>query len=311
MAGLDSSFSATVERPERPSPIMRSGLWVLKTVAIWIVMIVASAIAAKLVGFTPGPPIRDPGPLSVENAAFLLTFIEALVVAMLAANARVSSLRLGGLIFAALFGIQTAMMQIETLYFNDSLHLPLIEIGMVTAQAAIVAAAVSLIAALLFRSSVPGKSRMPSNLAIRVAALAVIYVVLYFTAGGLIAWQSAAVRAFYNNGANIPMLPLAGLQIVRGTLWALISIYIVSRLKGSMGKRAAIMAVMFAVFTAAQLLYPNPYMPWAVRQYHLLEVGSSEFVYGIVATLVLLGGAARRPLSESSSWRLIAARDSI
>jgi len=96
-------------------------------------------------------------------------------------------------------------------------------------------------------------------------------------------------------------------QIFRGTLWALISLYIVTRIDGSLACRAGIMAVLFAALTAPQLLYPNPLVPWAVRQVHLVEVGSSEFVYGILATLILLAGAARNRLASTSAWRFIAA----
>jgi hypothetical protein len=132
--------------------------------------------------------------------------------------------------------------------------------------------------------------------------------VLYYTAGYFIAWQSEAVRAFYSNGVHIELAPTVAFQVFRGTLWALISLYIVTRIEGSIACRAGIMAVLFAALTAPQLLYPNPLVPWTVRQVHLVEVGSSEFVYGIVATLILLGGAARAQLSSTSAWRMIAGR---
>jgi hypothetical protein len=43
------------------------------------------------------------------------------------------------------------------------------------------------------------------------------YVVAYALAGYLIAWQVAEVRAYYNNGITIPLLPMALLQVFRGT----------------------------------------------------------------------------------------------
>ena len=86
----------------------------------------------------------------------------------------------------------------------------------------------------------------------------------------------------------------------------MVAIFIVTRLRGSLLRRALVTAVLFFSLTALQLLYPTPFFPWAVRAAHLSEVGSSEFLYGIISTLVLLGGAAKHPLTTPSRWRLIA-----
>jgi hypothetical protein len=179
-------------------------------------------------------------------------------------------------------------------------------VGQLVAQAAIVGALAAFAGMLLFHPTPQPAEPVPANLAFRIGAMALIYVVLYFGAGFFIAWQSAAVRAYYDNGSQISLLPTIGFQIFRGTLWALVSLFILARLKGSLLSRALAMAVLFAVMTDAQLLYPNPVLPWAVRQAHLVEVGISEFLYGVVVTLVLLAGAAKRPLSSTSRWRLIA-----
>ncbi len=278
--------------------------WMLKAAALWLVVLVGSVVAGKLVSVDMPVPSQD-GPLTTVQAFLVVNGLVAVALALVATKARVSGWRLALVLFVSQFAIGSAMMQIETLYFNESVHMPMIVIGQLVTQAAIIAAFVAVVGALLFRPQ-REDAVLPTGLVWRIAAMAPIYVVLYYAAGFFIAWQSEAVRAYYSNGVHIAFLPTVVFQIFRGTLWALIALFIVTRLKGSLMQRALIMGVLFAVMTAAQLLYPNPLMPWYVRQAHLLEVGSSEFVYGIIVTFVLLAGTARRRLANAGPLRLAA-----
>lgn len=280
-------------------------LWTLKTTALWLVLLIGSAVAGKLVAVQMAVPPQD-GPLTTMQAFLLVNGLMAISLALVAGKARVGGWRLALVLFVGQFVIGSAMMQIETVYFNDSIHMPMVVIGQLVAQAAIVAVIVGIAGALLFRTADEDAAAAPSGLALRIGAMALTYVVLYYAAGFFIAWQSEAVRAYYGNGIHIALLPTIAFQIFRGTLWAVIALFIVTRLKGSLLQRALIMGTLFAVMTSAQLLYPNPLLPWTVRQAHLLEVGSSEFAYGIIVTFVLLAGAARRQLVNASSLRLAA-----
>ncbi len=286
-------------------PAVRLLLWTLKTAALWLVLLVGAAVAGKLIVVQMQMPPQD-GPLSTMQAFLLVNGLMAISLALVAAKARVAGWRLALVLFVGQFVIGSAMMQIETIYFNESVHLPMIVIGQLVTQAAVIAALVSIAGALLFHPEREALGATPGSLVVRIGAMALIYVVLYYTAGFFIAWQSEAVRVYYSNGIHIAFLPTVAFQIFRGTLWALIALFIVTRLKGPLLQRALIMAVLFAVMTAAQLLYPNPVLPWAVRQAHLLEVASSEFAYGIIVTIVLLAGTARRQPANVSPLRLAA-----
>ncbi|MBU6298770.1 MAG: hypothetical protein KGJ79_07265 [Alphaproteobacteria bacterium] len=74
--------------------------------------------------------------------------------------------------------------------------------------------------------------------------------------------------------------------VVGLALWALFSVYVVKRLRGLIATRAVMLVVMFCVSVTAQLLYPNPFMPWVVRRMRLIKVGASEAVYGVVAAVL-------------------------
>jgi hypothetical protein len=279
-------------------------LWILKTIALWIAANVGCVAAGMAIHVDLPPPLVD-GPLTSAQALLVVNGLIAFSLALVASTARIRGVKLGLLLFFAYFAIASAMMQIETLWFNESLKLPLPVIGQLVGMSAIQAAVIALAGALLFHPQAQDAAPVPAGLTRRIAVMALVYVVLYYGAGALIAWQSAAVRAYYENGIHIPFVPTVLFQIVRGTLWAIIALVIVSRLTGSLARRAVVMGVMFSVLTAAQLLYPTSFFPWPVRAAHLMEVGSSEFVYGIVVTLVLLAGAAKHPL-QNSIWRRLA-----
>lgn len=285
------------------SSLVRAFRWIAKTAALGATMVVAAAVTATILGHLPPMPTGD-GPLTAMQAVLVANGAMAIVLSALASRLRVRRVRLGLVLFVAFFCLSVGMMMIETLYFNKSVKMPTELLVRWGVQGVISAAIIGAVGALLYHPRDEAPAPVPANIFRRLLALTLIYVVLYYSAGYFIAWQSAAVRAYYSN-MNIPLVPTIALQLLRGFLWALISLYIVTRMKGSLMSRALVMAVLFWIVTSIQLLYPNAMMPWAVRQMHLIEVGSSELVYGFITVFVLLGGA-RKPLSRNSSWRLIA-----
>jgi len=302
------SSTIALNEPVAPArhPVRGIGLWVLKTVALWITIIVAAALAAHISGHLPPAPPHD-GPLTVMQAVFVANGGIAIVLSLLAERSRVRGAELALLLFVGFFCLSVGMMMIEALFFNDSVKMPMGQLVSWGEQGVIAAAVTGIVGALLFRPAAETPAPVPAGIFWRLVWLSLIYVFLYLFAGFFIAWQSEAVRTYYAH-MNVSMGPLLALQLGRGFLWALISLFIVTRIRGSLTSRAIVMALLFAVVTAIQLLYPNALMPAPVRLAHLVEVGSSEFVYGLVAAAVLMAGGARRPLSESSPWRLIAGR---
>ncbi len=289
------------------SAVLGFGAWLLKTAALWLVLVVVGGIAYKLVPVSlPPPPVHD-GPFDTQQAVLVVNGLTALAVSLLAARARVKGLPMFGLLFGAQFLIGTAVMQLDALYFNAYVALPLSNgtLGRLAIQAAITAFAVAAVGALIFRPASEQHTPLPANLLGRVALAGLAYVVLYYTAGALIAWQSEAVRAHYGEGAHFQPLQMLLFEYVRGILWSLAALFVVVRLRGALASRSLVMAVLFVVLTDASMLYPNAAMGWDVRQTHLIEVGTSEFVYGIIVTFILLAGAARRPLAADSGWRLV------
>jgi hypothetical protein len=67
-------------------------------------------------------------------------------------------------------------------------------------------------------------------------------------------------------------------------------------LKGRWPETAIALGSVFAVMTAP-LLLPNPYMPEPVRMAHLVETGSSNFIFGMFTGWLL---AQRHPVAVAA-----------
>ena len=136
-----------------------------------------------------------------------------------------------------------------------------------------------------------------SDAVIKIIIAAFIYVVLYFTFGYFIAWQSPALRAYYGGGnangfltqlnetwrANRWLFPF---QLLRGLLWTLLALPIIRMLRGQRLEKAVVVGLLFAIVTS-QLLLPNPLMPYEVRMRHLVETASSNFFFGCIVVWLL------------------------
>lgn len=280
-------------------------LWTLKAAALWLTLIIASVAASQL-GFRGTPVPLQAGPLSGLQALLVVNGATAVALSLLAQRAHVAGWRLAVLIFVALYGIQSFMMIIDGLWFNDTLGMSIAAYAAWGLNSAIIAAVAGVVAALLFRHAPEAVAAVPSGIFWRLVALTVVYVFLYFGAGSW-AWQHEVLRNYYAN-MHVSFGPLLALQFVRGFLWAVISLFVVARIRGTLWSRVLVMTVLFGILTTAQLLCPNPVMPWAIRQIHMVEVGVSEALYAAIAVFVLLTGAARRPLANASRWRVLTGR---
>jgi hypothetical protein len=111
-----------------------------------------------------------------------------------------------------------------------------------------------------------------------------IYVSLYLTAGLII---FPFVREFY---AAHP-LPSPGriirLQLlVRGPVFTAICLLLI-RMAGSLPKaKIFVVGITFAILSGGVLLLPSSYLPDSVRWIHCAEVGSSDFIFGVLVAYI-------------------------
>jgi len=238
------------------------------------------------------------------RALVLVSFVSALLLSVLILRSGWSGLRLVGALIVIVFGIETFMTQIETLYFNSAVQMETVAVLGIVAAGGVRALVFAPLAVFIF-----GKMRNPERPAEtnsqmartgwgkRIASLAVIYVVVYFVFGYFVAWQWEEVRLFYSGTAEIkPFLShfwdlfvkedplIVPFQIVRGALWATLAFVIAGMMKSPQWEVALAVAFAFAVLVALPIgVFPNPYMPPEVRQAHFVELSTSMLLFGAIA----------------------------
>jgi hypothetical protein len=271
---------------------------VLKVIALTIVLFICFGVAASVVGLAgnsqaSGQPGAGTLPLVV------VCFLETAVLTYLILRSRWSAWRLAAAIFFVFYGVTTFMSQIESAVFLT--RLPPGILPRLFVMGALIAAPFSVLAVLILgkRKAETIDNERNSRLVMsasewawKLAVIAIVYVVLYFTFGYFIAWRNPAVQAYYGGtdpggftaqvGTVLHNTPwLIPFQILRATCWVALALPVIRMMKGQWSETALAIGLLFAIVMNARLLLPNPYMPEPVRMAHLAETASSNFIFGV------------------------------
>ena len=265
---------------------------------------------------------RQQGVSDAEQAAVLpalltLSFLNTIVLAYVVIRSHWSGLKLVVALLLVIFGVTTLMPQIETAVFvtlPDGLLPRLFIAGFLFATI------YSPLLVLILGKRKPQDSpstepnKLPHSITEwiwKLSLIAVVYVILYFTFGYFVAWQSAAVRTYYGGSdagnffsqmsETLRDRPwLLPFQLFRGLIWAGLAIPVVRMTKGHWWEAALAVALLFCVVMNTQLLLPNPLMPKDVRMAHLLETATSNFIFGVIIVWILTKLKQKRSLSGAS-----------
>ena len=278
----------------------------IRFLAVTVLYFISFAVVsgALLANVSPQPAPADAA--GTLLALFVVSLINAAVLSYVILRAGWTGWKLVLTIFFVLYGVGTLMPQIETAFFIT--NLPPGMLARLFLAGAIMAAVFSPLAVLILgKARNRGSATEPSWPRIfarawvgKLLLIVVIYVVIYFTFGYFIAWQSPAVRAYYGGsdpGSFIAQImsvlrdqpSLFLLQIVRALLWAALAVPVIRMIKGKWWEAGLAVALLFAM-ASSQLLLPNPLMPYEVRMAHLLETATSNFLFGWLVVLILKVG---------------------
>ena len=296
---------------------MKTALFVvLRVIALTIILGICVAVAGGVVGLQ-----GDSQQPEQAGAAVLLLlavcFLQVVVMTHLILRSRWSGWRLVATVFVVFYGVMTFMPQIESAVFLN--RLPPGTLPRLFLMGALVAAPFSVLAVLILGKrkgagvDAEANSRLvmpPSEWGWKVALIALVYLTLYFTFGYFIAWRNPAVPVYYGGtdpgsffaqmGTVIRDTPwLIPFQILRAMFWVALALPVIRMLKGQWQETAVALGSLFAVMTAP-LLLPNPYMPEPVRMAHLVETGSSNFIFGVFIGWLL---AQRHPVAVAALER--------
>jgi len=260
-------------------------------ILLWILLLVGQSVAGVLF-FRNIRPFPSDGPLDAGQALLLVNLIDAAILVPLARYARLRGWALGLMLGGLLFGVQIFQSEVETLIFNSDIGMPaglfvaILLGGLLRDGLAVIGIA------LLWRGT-SGAGFNVKGLAWKAPAVAILYVLCYFCAGQMIAWQSAAVRAFYAHVGLIGRNSLIVLQFGRGLIWCGLAWLVLRSLSGPLWRTALLTGLAFSGLMIPALLFPNPVMPWPVRSVHMVEVGVSNFLFGALAIWILGFGTSR------------------
>jgi len=278
----------------------------VRIILLTIILFICFSLGASVMGEQSASQNTSQQNTVVAAALLLVCFLDACVLSYLILRSRWTGWKLIAAVWLGFYGTGTVLPQIEILVFPMAIPpgtLPrLLLMGFIT-TAIFTPLAVWILGkrkpAVPAAESNPPLPAAPSReLILRFAAIAAIYVCVYFTFGYFIAWRDPAVRAYY--GGNDPGTffvqmknvlrdtPwLVAFQVLRGVLWGLIALPIIRMIKGRRWEAGLAVALLFSVVLSDKLLLPNPYMPEQVRMTHLIETASSNFLLGWIAAWLL------------------------
>jgi len=217
----------------------------------------------------------------------LSAFLLAAPLAFPISRSRLNGRALFGVVFLAVLGLTTVLTQVESAVFLDIAPRELL-IGIV--ESTVTAAVLSWLAVALYarsgiaRTSVQRAPNPPTTASWvrRWIGVSFAYLVLYIAAGLMIL---PIIEAWYETQGSLGANPAVvfPLQIVRGAMFVAILVPLLRSMTVARWQAAVAMAVMIPlVHGVATLILPNPFMPDYVRHAHMIEIGWSNFVLGLL-----------------------------
>lgn len=283
--------------------------WAFKFALLYILFIVFFVIGSMAVaGVMPDSANMEPGLVSEGSGLLIVAIAHLLVIAALILTSRWSGWKLAISLAFAYYGAVTFLMQIETWYFLSAITvgpelLPRLFLMGIPPAFMFIPLAVWI----LGKGSAPADASPNSALVVparqwmwKLAAIALAYLILYWSAGYFIAWQNPELRAFYGAPGeaapffssladtlrNDPML--FPFQILRAMLWTLCALPVMRGSRVNVWWTALLVGLLFSVPQNIGHILANPLLPIAsVRLSHMIETASSTFLFGMIIAWLL------------------------
>ena len=255
------------------------------------------------------PEVKSEPGLVAGNIGFLIFGLaNMLLIIGLILSSRWTGWKLALTLAFAYYGAVTFLTQIESWYFMsnitfDSQLLPRLLIMGLPIAFVYVPLAVLILGKGKARNKVEPASSFTipiKQLILKLIVIAVVYIILYWSAGYYIAWQNPDLRAFYGSPGDI--LPfwehtrntfytdpgLFPFQAFRAMLWTLCAYPILRGSKVNVWWTAVLVGLFFTIPQVSGLILENPLMPIAsVRLSHMIEGMASNIVFGMIIVWLL------------------------
>jgi hypothetical protein len=291
-------------------------LTILRLIALVIIYLVLFTAASRLT--SPLELVQRMTPEQIQQsmtALPLASLIMTFMLAYLALRSRWHGWRLAGALFAILYILYSFLGWIELLAFPAvSQNMPAGMVSGLLVSGLILAIPFSLLAVWILGKTGKGSAEKEANNRLqmpatewiwKIVAGAILYSIVYFVFGYYVAWRTPGLPEFYGGtdpGTFFGQLSnvaretpwLFALQIFRGLIWTGIGCIIVGMHKGKAWETILATGLTFTIVMNASLLFPNPFLPPVVAHAHAVELVSSNFLYGILLSALLMWNPNRR-----------------
>jgi hypothetical protein len=242
--------------------------------------------------FPPEETANTLGPLLIA------LFFQAAVLSHIIIRSRWAGWKLIITVFAVFFIVNTFLSQIETVVFLHHFAelIPVEAIPRLFFQGLIITAIFSPLAVLIHgkvkaveEDSMKGAKPLPEywwEWLWKLIAIGIVYMIIYLLFGRFVFMPLAgpAFDSYYGTLPPAAWLPF--FQILRGIIFAAAVIPVIRMLKGQWWESGLAVALIFSILMGLLLIIPNPFMPDAIRKSHLVEVTSSNFLFGWILVYI-------------------------
>jgi len=277
-------------------------IWLIKIAGLTILYIPIWIAGAMFIqdGLPDVQP--DPGLVNETTGMLILATVNTLLIISLIVTSKWRGWKLALFLAIAYFGSFTFITQIETWYFltgitvSSELISALFLMGL-TVPLLFIPIAILISGYWKDEGAVSDLKLldMPvKQFIIRLTAISILYVIIYWIAGYYIAWQNPELRSFYGSQGEIMPFwdhtiqtlsdtpDLLILQLFRGTLFALFVYPVIRGSSVSPWLTSLITGSLLAIPSLGHIL-ANPLIPSAeVRFTHMIETIPSTFLFGMI-----------------------------
>lgn len=277
-------------------------IWLIKIAGLTILYIPIWIAGAMFIqdGLPDVQP--EPGLVNETTGMLILALVNTLLIISLIVTSKWRGWKLALFLAIAYFGSFTFITQIETWYFLTGLTVSSELISALFLMGLTVPLLFIPIAILISGywkdegavSDLKLLDMPVKQFIIRLTAISILYVIIYWIAGYYIAWQNPELRSFYGSQGEIMPFwdhtiqtlsdtpDLLILQLFRGTLFALFVYPVIRGSSVSPWLTSLITGSLLAIPSLGHIL-ANPLIPSAeVRFTHMIETIPSTFLFGMI-----------------------------
>jgi len=277
-------------------------IWLIKIAGLTILYIPIWIAGAMFIqdGLPDVQP--EPGLVNETTGMLILALVNTLLIISLIVTSQWRGWKLALFLAIAYFGSFTFITQIETWYFLTGLTVSSELISALFLMGLTVPLLFIPIAILISGywkdegavSDLKLLDMPVKQFIIRLTAISILYVIIYWIAGYYIAWQNPELRSFYGSQGEIMPFwdhtiqtlsdtpDLLILQLFRGTLFALFVYPVIRGSSVSPWLTSLIIGSLLAIPSLGHIL-ANPLIPSAeVRFTHMIETIPSTFLFGMI-----------------------------